>query len=172
MTKIADTLFTALNSKSSLAVAALASGDLIPVYDATASAWKVVPAADLGSDAEITAAIGGSTATELDQNDISAMLETIEAGAAVSVTKRITRLNASGGAGSVTLAAPDASTEGMLKIIQYTGGGTNALTLALTNVQGGTAATTASFNADNETLVLIAGKNKWTVLKEVGVTLS
>lgn len=172
MTKIADTVITSFNLKTALAVSALAAGDLIPVYDATAATWKMLPANDLGSDAEIATAIGGSTATELNQCDVSAMLETIVASGVVSVTKRITRLNASGGAGAITLAAPDASTEGMVKIIQYTGGGTNALTLALTNVQGGSAATTASFNADDETLVLIAGKNKWSVLKEVGVTLS
>lgn len=83
---------------------------------------------------------------------------------------RVTLTNAINGA--VTLAAPSAAMKGKLLTIEYIGAGTNATTLALTNVQGGTAATSASFNAANETLVLVGGELKWTVLKEVGVTLS
>ena len=74
--------------------------------------------------------------------------------------------------GAITLAAPSAAMLGKTLVIEYIGAGTQATTLALTNVQGGSAATTASFNAANETLVLIGGELKWTVLKEVGVTLS
>jgi len=115
---------------------------------------------------------GNVMAAEVELLDLSVMSETIVATGVVSVLKRITNIDASGGAGAITLAAPDATMVGQVKIIQYTGGGTNAITLALTNVQGGSAASSASFNADNETLILVAGKNKWTVVGEVGVTLS
>lgn len=71
---------------------------------------------------------------------------------------------------AVTLAAP--STPGDILIIEADSAPGGAVTLALTNVQGGTAGSSASFNAANEKLVLIAGESKWTVLAEVGVTLS
>lgn len=74
--------------------------------------------------------------------------------------------------GAITLAAPSNAMRGRILTIEYIGAGTNATTLALTNVQGGSAATTATFNAAGETLVLIGGASKWNVLKEVGVTLS
>lgn len=83
---------------------------------------------------------------------------------------RVTVTNAVNGA--ITLAAPSAAMMGKLLTIEFIGAGTNATTLALTNVQGGSSASSASFNAANETLVLIGGELKWTVLKEVGVTLS
>lgn len=83
---------------------------------------------------------------------------------------RVTLTNAINGA--VTLAAPSAAMKGKLLTIEYIGAGTNATTIALTNVQGGTGASSASFNAANETLVLSGGELKWNVLKEVGVTLS
>ena len=65
-----------------------------------------------------------------------------------------------------------AAMKGKLLTIEFIGAGTNNTTLALTNVQGGSAATTATFNAANETLVLSGGELKWNVLKEVGVTLA
>jgi hypothetical protein len=49
---------------------------------------------------------------------------------------------------------------------------TNAVTLAMTTVIGGTQATTATFNAAAETLVLVSNSAKWVVIKEQGVTLS
>lgn len=78
----------------------------------------------------------------------------------------------SGGAYAITLAAPSAAMRGKLLTIEYSQGATDAVTLALTNVQGGSAATTATFNADNETLILVGGESKWNVVKEVGVTLT
>lgn len=47
MTKVADTLMTALNTKTALAVTDIASGDLIAIYDASAAVWKVISALDL-----------------------------------------------------------------------------------------------------------------------------
>lgn len=78
----------------------------------------------------------------------------------------------SGGAYAITLAAPSAAMRGKTLVIEYSQGATDAVTLALTNVQGGSAATSASFNADNETLILVGGESKWNVIKEVGVTLT
>lgn len=72
---------------------------------------------------------------------------------------------------AVTLAAPTRA--GQLMAIQMIATtSTNSVTLALTNVIGGTQATTATFDAANETLVLISVTGKWVVLKEHGVTLS
>lgn len=83
---------------------------------------------------------------------------------------RVTVTNAVNGA--ITLAAPAAGAIGKMLTIEFIGAGTNNTTLALTNVQGGSAATTATFNAANETLILVAGALKWNVIKEVGVTLA
>jgi len=72
---------------------------------------------------------------------------------------------------AVTLAAP--SRGGQVMVIEMTGTtSTNAVTLALTNVVGGTAATTATFNAAGEILTLISASSKWVVLDEFGVTLA
>ena len=72
---------------------------------------------------------------------------------------------------AVTLAAPTRA--GQLKIIEMVDdNGGDDVTLALTNVIGGSAATTATFDADDETLVLISAATKWVVLAEAGVTLS
>jgi hypothetical protein len=69
---------------------------------------------------------------------------------------------------AVTLAAP--TEPGRTMVIEMTGTtSTNAVTLALTNVVGGSAATTATFNAADETL---SKSNKWVVLDELGVTLA
>lgn len=215
MTKISDTVFTALNSKTSLPIASLASGDLIPVYDYSAAAWKMCPAPDLSSDAERAAAIAAAmagtpgtqeaskavvpdtnvnigatkvtalhigasgseaqvtaTSAELNLLDLSAQTESgIAASGVVSPTKRVTQLDSNAAAGAITLAAPDASMLGQIKIIEMTVAG-NALTMALTEVVGGTAGSSASFDAAGEMLVLIGGATKWIVLKEYGVTLS
>jgi len=78
----------------------------------------------------------------------------------------------SGGAYAITLAAPSAAMRGKILVIEYGQGATDAVTMALTNVQGGSLGTSASFNADNETLILIGGESKWNVIAEIGVTLS
>ena len=119
-----------------------------------------------GSEVQITA-----TPAELNLADASAQTETITVAGAVSVTSRVTNLDATSGAYAVTLAAPDASMLGQVKVINMTVAG-NAITLALTEVQGQSAGTGASFDAVDETLVLVAGVNKWTVVGEAGVTLA
>jgi len=72
---------------------------------------------------------------------------------------------------AVTLAVP--SRPGVVKVIEMVATtATNAVTLALTNVVGGSSASSASFNAAGEILTLISGTAKWIVLDELGVTLS
>jgi hypothetical protein len=72
---------------------------------------------------------------------------------------------------AVTLAVP--TVPGIVKVIEMVATtSTNAVTLALTNVVGGSAATTATFNAAGEILTVISGTLKWIVLDEIGVTLA
>lgn len=112
-----------------------------------------------------------STPAEIDlQCDVSAQTETVAAAGALSVTKRISNI-ALVGAGAVTLAAPSATMLGMVKIIQMTADNGD-VTLALTNVQGQSSGTTATFNDVGDTLVLVGGASKWTVIGEAGITLS
>lgn len=113
----------------------------------------------------------GATAAEINQvADISAYQETISGAGALSITKRASLLALSG-AGAVTLAAPDATNLGYVKVIEMTTDNGD-VTLALTNVVGQSSGTTATFNDAGDQLVLIAGTSKWIVLKERGITLS
>lgn len=98
--------------------------------------------------------------------------QAITAAAAVTVDGTINRATLSGGAYAITLAAPSAAMRGKTLIIEYIGGDTDAVTLAVTNIQGNSAGTTYTFNADNETLVLVGGLAKWNVVKEIGVTIA
>jgi hypothetical protein len=108
------------------------------------------------------------------QVDLDGVTQEITAAAAINVEAR--RVNITGPASStyaVTLAAPPASRLGEIMSIYMTSTtSTNAVTLALTNVAGGTAATSASFNAAAEELLLVAAIGKWIVQAELGVTLS
>lgn len=113
----------------------------------------------------------GSTSAEVDARcDDSAMVQAIVAAGALSVTVAVSTLAVVGG-GAVTLAVP--TKPAMLKIIKMITDDGN-VTLALTNVVGGTAATTATFGSVGDTLVLVSdvASGKWVVLAEVGVVLS
>jgi hypothetical protein len=76
-----------------------------------------------------------------------------------------------GGTGfPVTLDPPtDPGAKMLIELVSITSG---AVTLALTNVVGGSAGSSASFDATGEILMLRAAGSKWVVIKEVGVTLS
>lgn len=131
------------------------------------TATGTVDAGDLAVDGTTI----GSTPAEIDlQCDASLQTETIDVSTAISVTKRITKI-VSSGAGAVTIAAPHASMLGMVKIIEHTGG-YHDVTLDLTNVQGQSAGTTATFSDAHDTLVLVAGTGKWNVISESGVAMS
>lgn len=116
--------------------------------------------------------LDGATVTtnELNKLDISAETETITTGA-ISVTKKITNLDTTAGATLYTLAAPDASMLGHIKVIHFLTDNGDA-TLTLTNVQGGSAATTCTWANAGEDLVLVGGVSKWNVVSEGGVVLS
>ena len=110
------------------------------------------------------------TTAEINKNDVTAQAETIDSGVAASVLIKNTKINNTG-AGAITLGVPDATMYGLVKTIEMTVAGGD-VTLALTNVQGGTEATTATFAAVNDCLVLIGGTSKWYVIGESGVVLS
>ena len=95
----------------------------------------------------------------------------IEEVGAISVVKRITVLDTTAGAVLFTLAAPDASMYGLVKTITF-GTDNGDATLTLTNVQGGSAATTCTWANVGEELVLVGGASKWNVVSEGGVVLS
>jgi hypothetical protein len=111
----------------------------------------------------------GSEVQVVDTNGLPvAASETIAAAGALSVTKGLSNL-ALVGAGAVTLAAP--TVPGMIKVIEMTVDNGD-VTLALTNVAGGSAATTCTWSAVGQALVLIAGVTKWNVVSEGGVALT
>lgn len=118
----------------------------------------------------ITLGINATVAEINAFNDVSAYTETIAAAGAISATAKYTKL-ALAGAGAVTLAAPSASILGMVKIIEVTVDNGDT-TLALTNIEGQSSGTTATFNDVGDKLILVAGVSKWTVIKEQGITLS
>ena len=122
-----------------------------------------------------------NTALILDDNtnltgasSIAFEAEAITGAGALTLSKAVHTLsNSSGSSYAVTLAAPTSAQYGIKKTIEMIAGdGTNTVTLALTNINGGSAATTATFDAAGEKRVLEAGATKWTVIKEQGVTLS
>lgn len=105
--------------------------------------------------------------------------EELTGAGAISRSKRETTLNnGTAGTFAVTLSAPIAEYRNFRKTITMTAGdGTKTVTLALTNVVGGSAATTATFSAAGHTLILEAVRTstsafKWLVVKEYGVVLT
>ncbi len=106
--------------------------------------------------------------------DPSMVEQEITAAGAINLTSN--RVIVTGPAAStyaITLAAPSDDQIGQfLTIYMVSTTSTNAVTLALTNVAGGTAASSASFDAAAEQLVLVAAKGKWAVVAQIGVTLS
>lgn len=114
------------------------------------------------------AVTGGSVAGAL----LAGAIQEISAAGAISLDANHVKIT--GPASStyaVTLAAPSRAGQ-MLTVEMVATTSTNAVTLALTNVVGGTASTSASFDAAGETLVLVSNSTKWVVLKQQGVTLS
>ncbi len=120
----------------------------------------------------LTGNVGATTSAEIAaRNDDSTMEETVIAAGAISTTVAVTKLAVVGG-GAVTLEAP--TKPGLLKIIIMTTDDGD-VTLALTNVVEGSAATTATFSAVTGRLVLVstlASGGKWIVLKESAAGLA
>lgn len=107
----------------------------------------------------------------------SIITESITGAGAIDLTRsRTTLANATGGTYAVTLAAPTANLLGTDKDITFISGA-NTVTLALTNVVGGTASTTCTFSAAGGTLSLraiqtAASTYRWLVMKEYAVTMA
>ena len=124
---------------------------------------------------DVSTALDGLTATAAELNgmcDVSAYTQAITAAGAVTADGSKRYVTLAGGAYAITLAAPAATAYGKSLVITYVGGDTDAVTLANTNMVGGSAGSTYTFNADNETLVLTAILGKWLVVKEHGVTIA
>ncbi len=149
-------------------------------YPDAATARKGVPFIRTGSLEEIARTaetladrgVFNLTSTEVADLDKSARVQSITAAGAIDLDAQHVRIT--GPASStyaVTLAVPTRA--GITRVIEMVATtSTNAVTLALTNVVGGTAATSASFNAVNENLVLVSSGLKWVVVGEAGVTLT
>lgn len=114
----------------------------------------------------------GSTAAEIDQIcDASASSDTRTGAGAISIDKAYTSLVTTA-ADALTLAAPGAASIPRLKVIHMTTDGGDG-TLASTNIVGQSAGSTSiTFNDAGDYLVLVSvpGLNKWSVVKEGGVT--
>lgn len=128
------------------------------------------PSVKASADANLADLGVTATAAELNKNSLSGQAETLIAAGAISVTKKNSKL-ALVGAGAVTLAAPDATMYGLVKTIEMTADNGD-VTLALTNVQGQSSGTTATFNDVGDALILVGGTSKWHVIGESGISLS
>lgn len=95
--------------------------------------------------------------------------QTLTAAGPISLDATHVALDSTGGAFAATLDAPTRA--GIVKVIEMTVDGGD-VTLALTNVAGGSAASTATFNAVGEVLTLISTSTEWIVLDEHEVTLA
>lgn len=89
----------------------------------------------------------------------------------IKLDAEVVNLIATSASYAVTLSAPTLA--GKLKIIQMTQrSGSYTVTMSLSNVIGGSASTTCTWDAANDILVLLSVNNsKWLVIKENGVTL-
>jgi len=113
-----------------------------------------------------------ATAEELNKLDDSLQTEDITVAGAIAIDKTNTNLDATAGTFAATLDVCPIDMIGKIKTIRMEVDNGD-VTLALTNIQGGTAATTATFANVGEELILIGSAGgKWTVVKEFGVTLS
>jgi hypothetical protein len=163
----------AVGAKGSEIVVAGATGSLYQNGDViTATAAEINAIAGGGLSAAELGILDGATVTtaELNTLDASANVESILAAGAVSVTITNSTLDLVG-AGAVTLAVPGAAMLGRIKVIEMTTDNGD-VTLSLANVTGGSAATTCTWSAVDQALVLVGGTNKWHVIAESGVALT
>jgi hypothetical protein len=114
-------------------------------------------------------------ATNLCADDLSTGAEqTITAAGAINLrATHVKLIGPAAGSYAITLAPPTPADGGrtmMIEMISTTA--TNTVTLALTNVIGGTAATTCTWDAARESLTLVAQNDRWQVVKQFGVTLT
>lgn len=145
---------------------------------------KEVDAGDMATQDSSAVAITGGTMASVACTDIAITSGSVLGATLAGKTQAITEAGAisidanavdiTGPATStyaVTLAAPTRAGQYMLVKMSGTTD-TNAVTLALTNVAGGSASSSASFDAAGEYMVLLSCATKWNVVVEYGVTLS
>lgn len=149
----------------------VATGKTLTITDV--AGLKIGGVANSSSAAEINILTGATlTTTELNRLDDSAEIETVIAAGEISTTKFNTKLEVVASGGAVTLAECPATMVGKIKSIRMSVDNGD-VTLALTNIVGGTQSTTATFDEVDEELILIGSSSgKWIVVKELGVTLS
>ena len=145
----------------------------VSLPDAGAAATKLVQSTAAVTLAEADTLTGlTATTAEINRLDDSEETEEVTSAGAISVVKTNTNLDSGAGTFAATLAACPATMVGKIKTIRMSADNGD-VTVALTEVQGGTAASTATFDAVTEELILIGSAGgKWTVVKEFGVTLS
>jgi len=144
----------------------------IQAYTKPKAGIKKIREVDLGDMAtQEASAVDITGGTVLGATLAGAVQEITETGA---ISLDANHVKITGPATSTYAVTLDAPTRGcQIMVIEMTGTtDTCAVTLALTNVVGGSQAASASFNAASETLTLISNTTKWIVLDEFGVTLS
>ena len=113
---------------------------------------------------------GGTVAVTGSVTSTTTASDALTAAGAINVLTPYTTLVTTGEGYAVTLAAP--SRAGLVKVIEMITDGGFDVTLAMTNMVGGSASTTVTFNDAGDQLVLVSAASKWIVLKERGVTVA
>lgn len=121
-----------------------------------------------------------ATAAELNLLDLSALTETVDEAAkttGITAGSRYVKITGGTGFSGLVLPLPTAAQVGMVKQITLDSIEAGSVAITITNVVvGGTAATTATFDAAGESLILIGmvfgTTYRWSVIGEVGVTLA
>lgn len=126
---------------------------------------------DMATQSSDAVAITGGTiaGTDVTGSTRAPVVETLTAAGAMDVTKDVSELDDTAAGMAVTLGVP--TRPGITKVITKTAGAHTA-TLALTNVVGGTASSTATFTNVGDTLIVVAAVSKWVVVKQQGVVLT
>lgn len=104
---------------------------------------------------------------------VTSLRQSITAAGAIKTSTSLAAITESVGGYAITLAAPVESQAGQDMVITMIGRNAGTVTLALTEIIGGTGGTTtASFDAVGETLTLTAAGTKWMVTGQSGVTIT
>ena len=152
------------------------SCDFVPIAGITAAQEAALPSTAQKAVLDALTA----TAAELNILDLSATTETVASATkttGITAGSRYVKITGGTGFTGLVLPLPTAAQVGMVKQITLDTITSGAVTMTITNIAvGGTAATTATFDAAGESLVLI-GKvygttYRWSVIGEDGVTLS
>ena len=97
--------------------------------------------------------------------------QTITQASPINLDSNHISLDSTSGAYAVTLGAPTKPNVDMT-IEMTVKGSSHNITLALTNVVGGTASTTCTFNTQGGSLILKSKATKWHVMNQYNITLT